>query len=151
MDRQYRELGQSFRLAQAALEVAIFTVSELESLTGVNVNTIYDFVSKLGDEHIRSEPLPGTGSKGRPRKRYRLTEAGLEMLAARNGNILAAMGRVRTGSTPTMQEVLQQIMKFPAADRAELINQVLVDQAQQVAQATPAAQVQPRPLVSGRY
>lgn len=123
MNSQYRELGQTFRLSQAALEVGIFTVSELESLTGVGANTIYSFVSQLGEEYIRSEGLPSSG-RGRPRKRYKLTEAGVAMLAAQNANVLAAMGRVRTGSTATLQQLLQQIMKLPANERSVLINQV---------------------------
>lgn len=130
MKPQYRELGQAFRLSQAALELGIFTISELESLTGIGANTIYSFVSQLGEEHIRSEGLPSTG-RGRPRKRYRLTEAGIQMLAARNGNILAAMGRVRTASTPTPQELLQQIMQLPVNDRSDLIEKVQQKTAQE--------------------
>jgi DNA-binding PadR family transcriptional regulator len=135
VSNQYRELGQTFRVAQAALEVGIFTVSELESLTGVNANTIYTFVSQLGEQYIHSEALPGTGKKGRPRKRYSLTEAGIAMLVSQNANVLAAMGRIRTGSTPTLQQLLQQIMQLPANERSALIRRVQQSQVEQAAQS----------------
>jgi DNA-binding PadR family transcriptional regulator len=123
VNSQYRELGQAFRLSQAALELGIFTVSELMSLTGVGENTIYSFLSRLGEQSLQSKDLPSTG-RGRPKKRYGLTEAGVAMLAAQNSNILAAVGKIRTESTNRAEQLRREIMKLPAHERVALINQL---------------------------
>lgn len=69
-------------LTRAALRLGTFTVSELEDLTGAAKNTIYGFVSKLrqaGEDMLTAEELQSL--RGRPQKRYSLTEAGTKYLA----------------------------------------------------------------------
>lgn len=76
-----------YRLGQAALHLSAFTISELAHLTQVPVNTVYSFVSELGPERLRSEAI-GSAARGRPRKRYSLTEKGVVYLAEKNMQVV---------------------------------------------------------------
>jgi HSP20 family molecular chaperone IbpA len=79
MNISHPNYGQNYRLMRAALQMEDFTVSELQSLTGANENTVYSFISGLeqGDGAcLESTNLPTEG-RGRPKKRYTLTEEGL--------------------------------------------------------------------------
>lgn len=79
MSAMVRNSGREWRLARAALRLGNFTVSELESLTGANENTIYSFLSRLtrlDPAYLRSETLEREG-RGRRANRYWLTKAGI--------------------------------------------------------------------------
>jgi DNA-binding PadR family transcriptional regulator len=120
---QYRALSQKLRLSQAALELRTFTVSELESLTGINENTIYGVLAQLGAIYIQSKDLPSHGL-GRPRKRYCLTEAGVAMLAAQNARILVSMRDWRLKTERKVETLREEILKLPVEERMILIEQV---------------------------
>ena len=81
MNVMHPNYGQNYRLTRAALRLGTFTVSELEGLTEAPRNTVYAFVSQLqkaGDELVTFEELQSL--RGRPQKRYRLTDAGTKHL-----------------------------------------------------------------------
>lgn len=82
MNVTHPNYGQNYQLTRAALRLGTFTASELEDLTGAAKNTIYGFVSKLrqaGEDMLTAEELQSL--RGRPQKRYSLTEAGTKYLA----------------------------------------------------------------------
>jgi DNA-binding PadR family transcriptional regulator len=86
MNRTNLNFGQSFKLGRAALDLETFTVSELESLTGIGENTIYSFLRTLqrpGHDYVSSQDLPA-GRQGRPPKRYTLTPKGIQYLLSQN-------------------------------------------------------------------
>ena len=73
-----RKFGQQFLLARAATRLRRFTISELHRATDVPENTIYSFVSRLIHRgNLETEELT-SAEAGRPRKRYSLTDAGLD-------------------------------------------------------------------------
>jgi DNA-binding PadR family transcriptional regulator len=140
VNNPYRQYGQAFRLWQVAMELGNFTVAELANLTEINANTIYGLLSKLDEQFIQSKDLTSEDQgRGRPRKRYWLTEAGLEELGARNAEILAAMRGMRAHSAPTIDELLGQIMKLSPMEQIEVVERIHAAQ-----KATAAAQVVPR-------
>jgi DNA-binding PadR family transcriptional regulator len=140
VDNPYRQYGKGFRLWQVAMELGNFTVAELASLTEINPNTIYGLLSELGEGFIQSKELTSEDQgRGRPRKRYWLTEAGLEELGARNAGILAAMRAMRAHTAPTMDELLGQIMKLSPSEQFVLVERIHAAQ-----KATAAAQVVPQ-------
>jgi HSP20 family protein len=82
MNVTHPNYGQSYRLTRAALRLGTFTISELEDLTGAPKNTVYSFVSKLqqvGEGMLKFADLKSL--RGRPQKRYSLTESGTKYLA----------------------------------------------------------------------
>jgi len=111
-------LGQSYRLSQAALELRTFTVSELGALTHISENTIYSFLSRLGDENLNSRNLTAQG-RGRPRKRYWLTEAGTVLLLQQASQTLAVLNQeVSTRGAP---ELIREILSLPESEREALV------------------------------
>ena len=140
MNHLYRTSGQAFRLWQVAMELGNFTVAELASLTEINANTIYGLLSKLDEQFIQSKDLTSEDQgRGRPRKRYWLTEAGLEELGARTADILAAMRGMQAHSAPTMEELLGQILKLSPTEQIALVERIHAAH-----NATAAVRVAPR-------
>jgi predicted ArsR family transcriptional regulator len=93
MNLEHPNVGQQYRLSRLALRLRTFTVSELVRLTGTVDNTVYGFVAKLMDEekeYLQWEELPRE-TRGRPLKRYTLTEAGVDYLLARNARFAAIL------------------------------------------------------------
>jgi HSP20 family protein len=81
MNVTHPNYGQNYRLTRAALRLGTFTVSELMDLTGALKNTVYSFVSKLrniDDGFVEFQELQSL--RGRPQKRYSLTETGTKYL-----------------------------------------------------------------------
>jgi cytoskeletal protein CcmA (bactofilin family) len=98
MNVTHPNFGQTYRLTRAVLQMGDFTVSELESLSGAGENTIYSFIDRLeeaGTNFLTSTNLVSEG-RGRPRKRYSITEAGAAYLTNRS----AEMARLFTQSAP---------------------------------------------------
>ncbi|WP_263385815.1 Hsp20/alpha crystallin family protein [Granulicella arctica] len=82
MNVTHPNYGQNYQLTRAALRLRTFTVSELEDLTGALKNTVYSFVSKLrgvNEEFLDFEEVQSL--RGRPRRRFTLTQAGTKYLA----------------------------------------------------------------------
>jgi HSP20 family protein len=81
MNVTHPNYGQNYQLTRAALRLTSFTVSELESLTKANKNTIYSFVSGIRQEDEGYLEHKELGSlRGRPQKRYTLTATGKKFL-----------------------------------------------------------------------
>jgi Tfp pilus assembly pilus retraction ATPase PilT/DNA-binding PadR family transcriptional regulator len=85
---------QTLRLGLVIVDLPQFTISEVRHRTGTNESTIRGFLRDLrllgGLEELDS--LPATG-RGRPRKRYRLTSAGVSHLQRRNADLATAAVR----------------------------------------------------------
>ena len=98
-----RKFGQQFLLARAATRLRRFTISELHRATDVPQNTIYSFVSRLIHRgNLETEELTSAGA-GRPRKRYSLTDAGLDYLLRRNALVISLLqGERASGTTPIL-------------------------------------------------
>jgi hypothetical protein len=98
-----RKFGQQFLLARAATRFRRFTISELHRATEVPENTIYSFVARLLRQgNLEAEEL-SSAHPGRPRKRYSLTESGLDYLVRRNALVVAlAQGERVSGTTPIL-------------------------------------------------
>jgi HSP20 family protein len=99
MNVTHPNYGQNYRLTRAALRLSTFTVSELEDLTGAAKNTVYSFVSKLrqvDEGMLTSEELQSL--RGRPQKRYSLTDAGIKYLAELSFELASRFGEDSEGS-----------------------------------------------------
>jgi HSP20 family protein len=99
MNVTHPNYGQNYQLTRAALRLGTFTVSELEDLTGAAKNTVYSFVSKL--RQVRASPPIDEGMliseelqslRGRPQKRYSLTDAGTKYLAELSFELASRFG-----------------------------------------------------------
>lgn len=113
MNLHHRNFGQQYRLSRLAVRLRTFTVSELIRLTGIVDDTVYGFVSKLMQtprEHLQWEELPRT-TRGRPVKRYTLTEAGVDYLLERNARLAAILGGEPANSTESNNS--ERIMSDP--------------------------------------
>jgi HSP20 family molecular chaperone IbpA len=94
MNVAHPNYGQNYQLTRAALRLGTFTASELEDLTSAPKNTIYSFVSKLrqvGDNILTDEELQSL--RGRPQKRYSLTDAGTKYLAELSFELASRFGK----------------------------------------------------------
>jgi HSP20 family protein len=101
MNVTHPNYGQNYKLTRAALRLGTFTVSELEDLTGSAKNTVYSFVSKLRqvEEGILTfEELQSL--RGRPQKRFSLTDAGTKYLAELSFELASRFGEDNGGSQP---------------------------------------------------
>src|SRR3954451_7213873 len=87
-----------YQLGRAALDLGTFTIAELVHLTKLPANTVYSFVSDLGPERLRAEAFP-IPTKGRPRKRYSLTEEGIDHLLQQNLTV-AKLLRAESAAAP---------------------------------------------------
>jgi hypothetical protein len=83
-----------YRLGRAALGHREFMAAELADATGVAINTVYGFIAELGDRVKASPAFSADGSRGAPRKLYRLTREGVDYLAEQN-LVLARLLRER--------------------------------------------------------
>jgi HSP20 family molecular chaperone IbpA len=82
MNVTHPNYGQNYRLTRAVLRLGEFTVSELEDLTGAAKNTVYSFVSKLrnvDEGFLEAKELQSL--RGRPQKRFSLTDSGTKYLS----------------------------------------------------------------------
>ena len=115
--------GQEFLLGRAALDLRDFTVSELHSLTGVGVNTVYSFLHRLasaGKRYLKSKNLRGH-HQGRPRKRYTLTPQGVSYLLESNSRLAALLyDPLRKRSDQTATEPAQTSPAAEAGRMAEI-------------------------------
>lgn len=99
MNVTHPNYGQNYQLTRTALRLGTFTVSELEDLTGAAKNTVYSFVSKLrqvDEGMLTSEELQSL--RGRPQKRYSLTDAGTKYLAELSFELASRFGEDSEGS-----------------------------------------------------
>ncbi len=93
MNFNHPHFGQEYRLARVAVRLRTFTVSELMRLTGIVDDTVYGFLRKLSRvpaECLKSEKLP-RATRGRPVKRYTLTDAGVDYLLQKNARLAAIL------------------------------------------------------------
>jgi DNA-binding PadR family transcriptional regulator len=113
--------GQAYRLSHLAIRLRTFTARELIALTGMVEDTVYGFLAKLTPPgYLQWEELPRS-TRGRPVKRYTLTEAGVDYLLERNADIASilrgdGLRRIETEAEPAAAiAAIQQ----PASARAE--------------------------------
>lgn len=93
MNVMHPNYGQNYQLTRAALRLRTFTVSELEDLTGAVKNTIYSFVSKLrrvDEGFLDFEEMQSL--RGRPQKRFTLTDSGRKYLAELSFELASRFG-----------------------------------------------------------
>ena len=91
MNLEHPNFGQTYRLSHLAIRLRTFTARELIALTGMVEDTVYGFLSKLAQPgYLQWEELPRV-TRGRPVKRYTLTEAGLNYLLQRNARIASIL------------------------------------------------------------
>ena len=112
MNVTHPNYGQNYQLTRAALRLGTFTASELEDLTGAPKNTIYSFVSKLrqvSDDILTDEELQSL--RGRPQKRYSLTEAGTKYLADLSFELASRFGEEsEAAQKATLAEAAESIL-----------------------------------------
>jgi DNA-binding PadR family transcriptional regulator len=85
--------GQTYRLSRTAVQLRSFTAYELTDLTGIVEDTVYGFLARMlksPQGYLEWEELPRS-TRGRPVKRYRLTEAGVDHLLRKNAQIAALL------------------------------------------------------------
>ena len=93
MNVTHPNYGQNYRLTRAALRLGTFSVSELMDVTGALKNTVYSFVSKIRqiDEGFLDAEQMQT-LRGRPQKRYSLTETGTKYLGGLSFEMASRFG-----------------------------------------------------------
>jgi HSP20 family protein len=117
MNVTHPNYGQNYRLTRAALRLGTFTVSELMDLTGALKNTVYSFVSKLrsiDEGYVEFEELETL--RGRPQKRYSLTESGTKYL----GEVRFEMAS-RFGEAPEQSSRRRQQPRIEAKDPVGIV------------------------------
>src|ERR1039457_4822056 len=101
MNLEHPNFGQTYRLSHLAIRLRTFTARELVALTGMVEDTVYGFLAKLTRPgYLQWEELPRS-TRGRPVKRYTLTEAGLNFLLRRNAHIASVL-RGQDAVVPSM-------------------------------------------------
>jgi DNA-binding PadR family transcriptional regulator len=91
MNLEHPNFGQTYRLSHLAIRLRTFTARELVALTGMVEDTVYGFLAKLTKPgYLQWEELPRS-TRGRPVKRYTLTEVGLDFLLRRNSHIASVL------------------------------------------------------------
>lgn len=107
MNLDHPSFGHQYRLSRLAVRLRTFTVSELMRLTGIVDDTVYGFVFRLmraQREYVQWEELP-RATRGRPVKRYTLTDAGVDYLLERNARLAAMLaGEEEMAVPPTRHE-----------------------------------------------
>jgi len=119
LNLDHRSFGQQYRLSGLAIRLREFTVSELVRLTGIVDDTVYGFVSKLlhgNQDYLTWEELPRE-TRGRPVKRYTLTDAGVQYLLQKNAWLAALINWER--------EVLEDAIPRRAAVPARVVAEEL--------------------------
>lgn len=99
MNVEHSNYGQSYQLTRAALRLRTFTVTELEDVTGAVKNTVYSFISrvrKVDPSFIDDVDVPTL--RGRPQKRFTLSEAGRKYLAELSFEAAARIGEAEEPS-----------------------------------------------------
>lgn len=112
MNAAHPNYGRSYQLTRAALRLRTFTVSELEDLTGSVKNTIYSFVSRVRQvdkTFIASEDVQTL--RGRPQKRFTLSESGRKYLAELSFEMAARFGEAPESSH---QLVESEVVALPS-------------------------------------
>ena len=132
-----------YRLGRAALDLRSFTVADLRSLTDVPDNTIYSFLRALGSEQVSSEQIPSASKRGRPRKRYSLTPAGVEALIEQN---VEAARMLRTEASVDVRREREKASEAAAPAEEVLAGRLPVAAAPAEPFTAPAA---PRPVSAG--
>jgi HSP20 family protein len=105
MNVTHPNYGQNYQLTRAALRLRTFTVSELEDLTGAVKNTVYSFVSKLrqvNEGFLDSQEIQSL--RGRPQKRFVLTESGRKYLAELSFELASRFGEDAESSRPSWDQ-----------------------------------------------
>jgi DNA-binding PadR family transcriptional regulator len=91
MNLDHPNFGQTYRLSQLAIRLRTFTARELIALTGMVQDTVYGFLANLVKPgYLQWEELPRL-TRGRPVKRYTLTDTGLEYLLGRNARFASIL------------------------------------------------------------
>jgi len=132
-----------YRLGRAALGHREFMAAELAEATGVPINTVYGFIAELGDRVEASPVSLPDGSRGAPRKLYRLTPEGIDYLAEQNLMLARAL-RERDAE----DRVTASRMDTPVAVPIDVVREVRETQARlreriaQVRQQAVSSQVQ---------
>jgi HSP20 family molecular chaperone IbpA len=109
MNVTHPNYGQNYQLTRAALRLRTFTVSELEDLTGAVKNTVYSFVSKLrqvDEGFLDSEEIQSL--RGRPQKRFTLTESGRKYLAELSFELASRFGEDAESSRRSWEQPRQE-------------------------------------------
>jgi DNA-binding PadR family transcriptional regulator len=83
--------GLSYRLGHLATTLRSFTASELHHLTGIKDDTIYGFLARLTQQGYLDSVELARSTRGRPIKRYTVTESGLDHLLRKNARIAAIL------------------------------------------------------------
>jgi len=140
-----RQFGQHFLLSRAAIRLRRFTIADLHRATDVPENTIYSFVSRLMDRRgsVETEELSSV-KPGRPRKRYSLTELGLDYLLRRNALVVSLLQGERTSGTAPI------IPTTPAAVIAQAAS-ATPDVAAWYSSAAAGGKPSQRPAVSAKH
>jgi HSP20 family molecular chaperone IbpA len=124
MNVAHPNYGQNYQLTRAALRLRTFTVSELEDLTGAVKNTIYSFVSRVRNvdgTFLASEDVQTL--RGRPQKRFTLSEAGRKYLAELSFELAARFGEA--------EESAHQFAEQPEAVEAITLPSDIYEQEQE--------------------
>lgn len=128
MNVEHPNYGQSYLLTRTALRLRTFTVSELEAVTGALKNTVYSFVSrvkKVDPSFIEDEDVKTL--RGRPQKRFTLSEAGRTYLTELSFESAARFGEAAEPSSrfvkPEVVETVELASDIYKHDR-ELVFQV---------------------------
>jgi DNA-binding PadR family transcriptional regulator len=93
VDIDRASFGQTYRLSRTAAQLRSFTAFELTDLTGIVEDTVYGFLARMlksPQGYLEWEELPRS-TRGRPVKRYTLTEAGVDHLLRKNAQIAALL------------------------------------------------------------
>lgn len=123
MNLDHPNFGQTYRLSHLAIRLRTFTARELIDLTGMVEDTVYGFLAKLAEPgYVQWEELPRL-TRGRPVKRYTLTETGLDYLLRRNAR-LASILRSEDAVVPHLETSAEPAVAIaaiqqPASARTE--------------------------------
>jgi DNA-binding PadR family transcriptional regulator len=116
MNLEHLNFGQTYRLSHLAIQLRTFTARELIALTGMVEDTVYGFLTKLTKPgYLQWEELPRS-TRGRPVKRYTLTEAGLDYLLRRNAR-LASILRSEDAVVPFLETSAEPAAAISAIQR----------------------------------
>jgi hypothetical protein len=105
--------------------------AELAEATGVAINTVYGFIADLGDR-VESSPVSSPeGSRGAPRKLYRLTQDGIDYLAEQNLALARVLRERDAGERVGRSERSGDVRRYPAvaAEAIDVLREVRETQA----------------------
>lgn len=114
MNTAHPNYGLNYRLMRAALRMGSFTVSELQSLTGAGENTVYSFIGDLeaaNPRYFDSKNLSSEG-RGRPKKRYSLTDAGTAYVTKRVAELASRFEPEPAAEVKPVEEPIFSMLDF---------------------------------------